>query len=110
MPWSYEKALERATDRYEQTEDLKITDVVREIDFDNITRTRPKRLTGAHLYSDVTNFNQQLRDADDNGEDLLRLLHIYSREVSRIVATDFDGQKVHFQGPRLHAIAYRPVS
>ncbi|HEX4103069.1 MAG TPA: hypothetical protein VHY21_21430 [Pseudonocardiaceae bacterium] len=111
MHWIYEKAEERAAARYAQTEDLVIADITKEIDFDLISRTRPRRVIGTHFYVDVANFTKQLRgELEDDGEDLLRLLHVYSREVSRIVASDFDGQKVHFQGPRLHALAYRPVS
>ncbi|SFB59081.1 Adenylate cyclase, class 3 [Amycolatopsis marina] len=111
MTWSFEKALERAEDRYKQTSDLEIKDITREIDFDQISRTKPRRVTGTHFYVDVTTFNRQLRaNASDEGEGMLRLLHIFAREVSKIVAKDFDGQKIHFQGPRLHALAYRPTS
>jgi hypothetical protein len=110
MTWSHEKALQRAQDRYEQTEDLTITDVVREIDFDLISRTKPRRVPGTHFYADVSNFNQILRSGDDEeAEEMVRLLHVFNREVSKIVGDDFDGQKVHFQGPRLHALAYRPI-
>ncbi|MGH4010855.1 MAG: hypothetical protein ACRDTH_22305 [Pseudonocardiaceae bacterium] len=111
MAWTYESAEESAATRYEQTAELEIADITREIHFDLISRTKPRRVIGTHFYVDVTNFTKQLRsELDDNGEDLLRLLHVYSREASQIVASDFDGQKVHFQGPRLHALAYRPVS
>src|SRR6202008_2895239 len=114
MAWTFETAQERAEDRYAQTVDLEIEDVVRKIDFDNISRTRPRRVTGTHFYVDVVNFNRQLRaQAGEDGEDseaLLRMLHIFAREVSKIVARDFDGQKIHFQGPRLHALSYRPIS
>lgn len=111
MAWSLESAAGRAAERYEQTEDLVIADVTREIDFDLISRTKPRRVVGTHFYVDVANFTKQLNgEIDDDGEALMRLLHIFAREASRIVSADFDGQKVHFQGPRLHGIAYRPVS
>jgi hypothetical protein len=37
--------------------------------------------------------------------------YFYQREVSRIVEKDemFGGLRVHFQGPKLHALFYRPV-
>jgi class 3 adenylate cyclase len=35
--------------------------------------------------------------------------HCYEREVSRIVEAVFDGFRVHFQGPKLHALIYRPI-
>lgn len=110
MSWNYDRALERAQARYDQTASLVVTDVIREIDFDNISRTEPRRLAGTHLYADVSNFNQLLAAGDDDAaKDMLRLLHIFAREVSRIIRIDFDGCKVHFQGPRVHALAYRPV-
>ncbi|MFC4858003.1 hypothetical protein [Actinophytocola glycyrrhizae] len=113
MTWTFELAQERAEDRYMQTADLRIEDVTRKIDFDNISRTRPRRVTGTHLYVDIVNFNRQLRAQEedgDDGEELLRMLHVFAREVSKIIAHDFDGQKIHFQGPRVHALSYRPIS
>jgi len=89
---------------------LTITDVVKEIDFELISKTAPRRVVGTHFYVDVANYNGLLRAADEvEAEELLRLLHIFAREVSKIVGSDFDAQKVHFQGPRLHALSYRPV-
>ncbi len=36
-------------------------------------------------------------------------MHLWQREVSRIIASDFDAAKVHFQGTRVHILVYRPV-
>ena len=58
---------------------------------------------------DVANFNKVLRSGDVEDDDMVRLLHVFAREASQITEWDFDGQKVHFQGPRLHALAYRPI-
>lgn len=111
MSWNYDEALDRAKRRYEETAELTVTDVVQEIDFDKISRLHPRRVTGTHLYADVSNFNTLLRDADAEGaENLLLRLHIFAREASKIIGSDFEGCKVHFQGPRVHALAYRPVS
>lgn len=111
MSWSYDEALDRAKRRYEETAELMVTDVVREIDFDLISRLHPRRVTGTHIYADVSNFNTLLRDADAEGaENLLLRLHLIAREASKIIRKDFDGCKVHFQGPRVHALAYRPVN
>lgn len=110
MSWSYDIALSRATTRYGDLADLTIADVVRAIDFDLISQSRPRRVTGTHLYAGVANFTALLRQADEEAvEDLLLKLHLFAREASRIIKNDFDGCKVHFQGPRAHALAYRPV-
>src|SRR6184192_1587703 len=111
MVWNPEDARASAQVRYDETEDLEVSEVKREIDFELIERKKPRQVTGTHFYADVTNFNQLLRgEQDDSGEEMLRLLHLFAREVTRVVEKDFGTQKVHFQGPRLHAVAYRPVS
>ncbi len=57
MSWSYDEALDRAKRSHEETADLTVTDVVQEIDFDLISRLHPRRVTGTHLYVDVSKFN-----------------------------------------------------
>ncbi|MFJ7216948.1 hypothetical protein [Amycolatopsis sp. NPDC098790] len=111
MAWNPEDARASAQIRYDETEDLEVSEVKREIDFERIERKKPRQVTGTHFYVDVANFNQLLRaEQDDAGEEMLLLLHLCAREVTRVVEKDFGAQKVHFQGPRLHAVAYRPVS
>ncbi|MFZ0751016.1 MAG: adenylate/guanylate cyclase domain-containing protein, partial [Pyrinomonadaceae bacterium] len=41
----------------------------------------------------------------------LQAVHLYQREVSRIVedVDKFDGLRIQFQGPKLHALFYRPI-
>lgn len=110
MSWSYETARDRAVKRYDGLADLTISDVVRELDFENISQLQPRRVTGTHLYAGVENFTALLGEADaDGAEDLLLKLHLFAREASWIIKSNFDGCKVHFQGPRAHALAYRPV-
>src|SRR5689334_17263706 len=108
MAWDYEASLARAQAKYDETDQLTVSDVVRETDFDKISLTGPRRLTGTHLYVDISNFNTRLREGSTEQSEMLRLLHIWIREVSRI-AKDLEVAKVHFQGPRLHGVAYRPI-
>jgi class 3 adenylate cyclase len=110
MSWGYASSLERVQARWEQTSDITITDVKRKIDFDQISRLRPRRVVGSHFYVDVANFNKVLRSDDIEDDEMVRLLHVFAREASQITESDFDGQKVHFQGPRLHALSYRPIN
>jgi hypothetical protein len=41
----------------------------------------------------------------------VQAIHLYHREVSRIVEDVdlFDGVRIHFQGPKLHALFFRPI-
>jgi class 3 adenylate cyclase len=109
MGWDYASSLERAQTRWEQTSEITITDVKQKIDFDQISRLHPRRVVGSHFYVDVANFNKVLRSGHVDDDEMVRLLHVFAREASQITESDFDGQKVHFQGPRLHALSYRPI-
>ena len=52
------------------------------------------------------------RTPQDDYKKLIRAVHVYQREVTHIVEDGamFDGLRVHFQGPKLHALLYRPIS
>jgi hypothetical protein len=84
MSWDYNRTFERARTDYDQTEGLTVTDVTREIDFDNISRRHPRRVRGTHLYVEVDNFNRLLRIQEDDPEEMLRRLHILARESSTV--------------------------
>lgn len=109
MSWTFAESLSRARKRLEQVQDLTVTDLVRPVDFDTISLVNPRRVDGAHLYVDLPGFNATIRESDLAGQaEMIRLLHLWQREISRVV-TAFDGVKVHFQGPRLHAVFYQPI-
>jgi hypothetical protein len=111
LSWDYERSLERAWAKYAQTDGTVVSPVTTKTDFDNISLKEPRRVRAAHLYVDVANFTALLgHDAEAGAdEDILRRLHLYAREVTRVVENDLDATKVHFQGAKLHALAYRPV-
>lgn len=113
MGWDYETSLARVRAAYDATQGLTVGEVQRKTDLDNTTLMRPKRITAAHVYVEVPNYRALLAadliDGSSGGEDLLHRSHLWAREVSRVVETDFDATKVHFQGPKLHALAYRPI-
>lgn len=112
MSWQYDKSLDRIKKKYEETADLEVSKLAREMDFENIGLLQPKKVQGAHLYLDVINQPEILTtvfgDADKEAE-FLRRIHIYGRELTRITEKDFTAAKVHFQGPKLHAVIYRPI-
>jgi class 3 adenylate cyclase len=111
MSWSYEKSVTRGEAALDLVGEVTVTPIVRETDFDTIGLANPRTVTGAHLYVDVTNYTDLLGDDFDAGADtdLLRQLHIFAREGSRIVEPGFGAVKIHYQGARLHAVSYRPV-
>ncbi|WP_328296189.1 hypothetical protein OG218_26430 [Kineococcus sp. NBC_00420] len=111
MGWTYDDSLQRARKTYQDTADVTVSTVTRQTDFEAISLTKPRRVRGAHLYVDVPCFEGLLGEPEEGtDEDMLRRLHLYAREVTRILEIDFDAVKVHFQGPRLHALSYRPVN
>lgn len=111
MGWSYDKSLDRIRKKFDEVRDIEVSKLTREMDFQNISLKHAKKVHGAHLYADVTNFSDVLSKAAENGDEteVLRALHIHAREITRVVEKDFGVAKVHFQGPKLHAVAYRPI-
>ena len=111
MAWDYDRSLERTKQKHAEVADVQVSKLTREMDFDNIALNRPKRVHGAHIYVDIPNFPDIVgRNLEDGCEPaLLRRLHLHARELTEVCETDFDAAKVHFQGPKLHAVVYRPI-
>ena len=107
MGWDEGRSRERAEAKYRETEGLTVGETVRATDLENTTLKNPRRIRAAHLYVDVPGYRLLL--GDDPNEEMLRRSHLWAGEVSKIVESDFDAAKVHFQGPKLHALAYRPI-
>jgi class 3 adenylate cyclase len=111
VAWDYDRSLERIKQKHAEVSDVQVSKLTREMDFDNIALNRPKRIHGAHLYVEIPNFPDIVgRNLADGCEpELLRRLHLHARELTKVCETDFDAAKVHFQGPKLHAVVYRPI-
>lgn len=109
MGWDSSRSLSRAQAKWDETEGLEVTDLVRETDFDSTALKNPRNVMGAHVYVDVPGFRLLLGSGDPEPA-VARRLHLWAREVTKVVELDFDATKVHFQGPRLHAVVYRPVN
>lgn len=110
MVWTVEDSVTRAGKAWADTEGVVVCDLVREAEFENTTLKRPRRVTAAHVYVDVPGFRALITGADALPDvAVARQLHLWGREITRVVERDFDAAKVHFQGPRLHAVVYRPV-
>lgn len=113
MPWKQATSSERIAKHLENLGEIEVEKLVREADLDTLlTETVCREIFGAHVYATIPNFTTLLSDktlSKDGYARLIRCLHCYEREVSRIVEAVFDGVRVHFQGPKLHALIYRPI-
>jgi len=113
MSWNYQRSLDRIKEHLDSLGEIQIEKLVREADLHSLlSETCCREIFGAHVYVDVPNFNALATEVE--GEDYRRVVqavHLYQREVSRIVEESelFDALRVHFQGPKLHALIYRPI-
>lgn len=112
MAWSLTNSTERIRKHLSEMGSIEVEPLVREANLEELlTETRCRDIAGTHIYLDVSNFTA-LASQDVDGDDYKRLiqsLHLYQREVGRIVGQTFDSVRVHFQGPKLHALCYRPI-
>jgi class 3 adenylate cyclase len=115
MIWDYDESLERIRHHLDDMGEIEVEKLRREADLSNLlSETKCREIYGAHVYVGVTNFAKLASEgvySEDDYKRLIRGIHLYQREVSRIVERYeiFDGLRVHFQGPKLHAFFYRPI-
>jgi class 3 adenylate cyclase len=113
MIWNYDDSLNRIGEHLDNMGEIEVEKLVREADLNSLlTETRCREIHAAHVYVYITNFARIASEsiADENEyKRFIQAVHLYQREVSRIVEGIFDGLRVHFQGPKLHSIFYRPI-
>lgn len=113
MSWNYETSLERIRKHLENSGEIEIEKLVRDAELHSLlSETVCREIFGAHVYVDLPNFAELASKIE--GEEYRRVIqavHLYQREVTRIVEDNgiFDGVRVHFQGPKLHALFFRPI-
>jgi class 3 adenylate cyclase len=113
MSWNYDVSRERIRKHLENAGEIEIDKLIRDADLRSLlSETVCREIFGAHVYVDVPNFAKLASEID--GEEYRRVIqavHLYQREVSRIVEDEgiFDGVRIHFQGPKLHALFFRPI-
>jgi class 3 adenylate cyclase len=114
MSWNYNTSLNRVEKHLDGMGEIEVEKLVRDADLNSLlSETTCRDIYGAHVYVDVPNF-ADLATLTAEGEEYRRViqaLHIYEREVARIVegADIFDGVRIHFQGAKLHALFFRPI-
>ena len=113
MAWNYDDSLKRIGKHLDNLGEIEIEKLVREADIENLlTETCCRQIHGSHVYAEISNFARIASDSVTDESEYKRFIqsvHIYQREVSRIVETIFGGLRIHFQGPKLHALFYRPI-
>lgn len=113
MSWNYQTSFERIQKYLGDLGEIQVEKLVRDADlYTLLTPTNCRQIYGAHVYVDVPNFALVASHAE--GEDYRRVIqaiHLYHREVARIVEDPeiFDGVRIHFQSPKLHALFFRPI-
>lgn len=114
MSWNKQKSMERIRRIDRDIPTIEVSRLQRKMNLDNVTLGKPKVIEGVHVYSAVANEAAHITEPLDPGDQEaalapLRAVHLWQRELGHIVSKDFDAAKIHFQGTRLHALAYRPV-
>jgi class 3 adenylate cyclase len=109
--WNESDARERLQKSYDDTKDLELKPLTKEMNLENLSPTKCRTVTGVQLYLDVVNVQEHLDEAGEDKEKLSKLLrhiHVFERLITTLLY-DFEGaEKVHFQGTRLHAVVYKP--
>lgn len=115
MSWKYDDSKKRVQAHADNIGEIEIKKLTREADLNSLlSETCCREIFGAHVYFTVCNFAKM---ATEDGSDeteykrLIQAIHIYQREVARIVEHNdkFDGVRIHFQGAKLHSLFYRPI-
>jgi class 3 adenylate cyclase len=112
MSWNYQRSLDRIQKHLDSMGEIEVKKLTREADLEQLlSETTCRVIYGAQIYVQIPNFAHLASDsiyAQDNYKRLIQGVHIYQREVTRIVE-NLGGMFVHFQGPKLHALFYRPI-
>jgi hypothetical protein len=111
MAWNHDKSLDRIQQRWDRRSelDIEVSKLGREMDLENITLARSKRVRGVHAYATVSGSGQLDDLADqDAAARTVRALSTWVTEVSRI-ASVFEMPVIAAQGARMHVANYRPI-
>ncbi|MGC1298966.1 MAG: hypothetical protein WA869_28410, partial [Alloacidobacterium sp.] len=114
MSWNYNTSTTRVENHLDTMGEIEVEKLVRDADLHNLlSETCCRDIYGAHVYVDVPNFADlaTVTAESDEYRRVIQALHLYEREVARIVEGEniFDGVRIHFQGAKLHALFFRPI-
>ena len=115
MGWNRDRSLQRISEDLERLDadgGVEVEKLKKEMDLQNLTDKKCREIYGAHVYATVSNFPEHASAAPTQENDykkFIRSVHSYQSVVVHIVEQLFDAAFVHFQGPKLHAVVYRPI-
>ena len=97
MSWNYNTSLNRVEKHLDAMGEIEVEKLIRDADLNSLlSETTCRDIYGAHVYVDVPNF-ADLATLTAEGEEYRRViqaLHIYEREVARIVEGSFRSSRV----------------
>ena len=114
MSWNYATSLNEIQQHVTHlaSTPIRISTLDEDLNRAALSEVQCKRVYGVHVYVSLPAFAglaSRVYDLEgvESYQELTRAIHLYQQEVFRIVSL-FDGYQVHFQGPKLHAILYKP--
>lgn len=110
MAWNEKISRDRVRAHLDGMGDIEIEDLDREMDLENLSETKCRRIFGAHVYPEIANLSALVNDLDDKAsrQRIVQAVHLFQREVARI-ADAVGAKRIHFQGARAHLLIYRPI-
>lgn len=80
------------------------------IDLDSLSIMNNKRALAASIFADVSGFTRYIDAArsDEEKRAALRVFHAIRKETARVIAGDFDGLRIQYQGDRIQGLFHLP--
>lgn len=111
MAWDYQRAKQRVEKADFANYEINIQPLSKSMDFNNLGTHDVRRVEGANLYFDVSNYSQLIESVGNDQQKIKKVIRAIS--VLRRLYTDqilpmHDAARIQMQGARLHAICYKP--
>lgn len=92
------------------TSDIEVKDWTKTMDLENLSDKKCRIIEAAHLYLELEGIESTLsaNPSDEDYQKMLRCMHAFMTVGRDAVEGSLEGLKVQFQGPRMHAIFYKP--
>jgi len=112
MAWNEETSRRRVASHDSGEFEVRVSDLCRDMDFENLGSKDVKRVHGAHIYADVPNFHVAVEAAGGNKEEQKKLLRAASvlRRVQDRLLGENDVKLIQHQAARLHGLNFKPYN
>jgi class 3 adenylate cyclase len=110
MTWNKEISLNRVGKNDHSDDEINIDDLVRTKDFYTLGKKDVRRVQGAHMYVDISNFHDAVENAGDDKDKqkkLLRAASVLRKGQAEIFDENEVGQ-IQLQSARQHALCFKP--